>query len=94
MKSTTKKVLIRLKAQGALDISLEAAAQGVDPIVRPMVGIGSQPLAVGGPGAVGARSFGGLRFGTVSRGSRALIPRGNLESYLNSRSIATRRRQC
>jgi hypothetical protein len=61
--------------------SVQPALKGVDPIVRPVDGIASQP-------------FGGRRLGAASapssRHSRALIPTENPDSNLDNRSTATR----
>jgi hypothetical protein len=46
----------------------------VDPIVRPVVGIGPQPLGDGAPSAVGSRPLTDRRFGTIQPPLRGVDP--------------------
>jgi Protein of unknown function (DUF3300) len=66
--------------------AVQPALEGVDPTLRPLVGSGAQPFGARGPGAIGARPFSGPRSGGVQP---ALA-----ERQLDSRSIATQRREC
>jgi hypothetical protein len=54
--------------------SVQPALDGVDPIVRPVVGISSQPLGGRGPGAVGVRPFSDPRFGTIQPALKGVDP--------------------
>jgi hypothetical protein len=54
--------------------SVQPALEGVDPIVRPVDGIGSQPLGGRGPGASGARSFSAPRFGAIQPALKGVDP--------------------
>jgi hypothetical protein len=54
--------------------SVQPALDGVAPIVRPVVGIGSQPLGGRGPGAVGVRPISDPRFGTIQPALKGVDP--------------------
>jgi hypothetical protein len=54
--------------------SVQPELDGVDPIVRPVVGIGPQPLGDGAPSAVGSRPLTDRRFGTIQPPLRGVDP--------------------
>ena len=53
---------------------VQPALEGVDPTFRPHLGIGAQPFGGRGPGAIGARPFGGPRLGTVQPALEGVDP--------------------